>query len=73
LEINPYYSKYEVEYQGYNQERSGLNLRWKVTPDSLTNWYVNTAVSKHKFEMENELNNNTIKDQREHGIYAVGY
>jgi outer membrane receptor for ferrienterochelin and colicins len=54
LEIRPFYSKYQMKYQGCNQEDKGLNLKWKCIPDQLSNWYVSTSAFSYDYETDDK-------------------
>jgi outer membrane receptor for ferrienterochelin and colicins len=62
LEINPYYSKQHYEHDGTMsnwsgriQERNGLSLNWKYTPDDLSNLYLKGSLFEYKCWMESKM------------------
>ncbi len=48
LELSPYYSFNEMDYEGRNQKRVGLNSNWKYTPDEFSHWYARGSLFTYK-------------------------
>ncbi len=48
VELNPYYSLNEMDYEERNQKRFGLNANWKYNPDELSRWYARGSMFNYK-------------------------
>ena len=57
LEIRPYYSLNQIDYEGRDQKRSGLNVNWKYDADELSHWYVRSSIFDYQHQTKSRSTN----------------